>query len=123
MIMLRGRVVSGVGNFAYWIARLREHYHRKTGLWLFPGTLNIELGEPYILPRRRTRLEAAEYDGTVSVNIVPCVILGHEGVILRTDKADTEAETRRIIEVACEVKLRDQFGLRDGDAVQVEVAE
>ena len=123
MTILRGRVVTGVGNFAYWIETLRELYQRKTGLWLFPGTLNIELGEAYTLPTRRTRLEAAEYDGTVSVNIVPCVILGREGFILRTDQADTEAETRRIIEVACEVKLRDQFGLRDGDAVQVEVDE
>ena len=115
--------MTGTGKFAYWIARLREHYLRKTNMWLFPGTLNVELCEPFELPRTRTRLEAEEYGGTVSVNIVACQILGQKAVILRTDKADTEADTRRIIEVACEVKLRDEFGLRDGDSVEVEVAE
>ena len=123
MRILRGNVVSGVGNFGYWIDKLREHYHRKTNLWLFPGTLNVELGEPYELPRSRMRLEAAEYGGEVSVTIVACEILGHKAVILRTDKADAQAETRRIIEVACEVKLRDRYGLRDGDAVEVRVGK
>jgi riboflavin kinase len=121
--ILRGKVVSGVGNFGYWIEKLREHYYRKTDLWLFAGTLNVELGEPYDLPKARTRLEAEEYGGTVSVNIVACEILGHKAFILRTDKADTEVEGRRIIEVACEVKLRDKYGLRDGDAVEVTVGE
>jgi len=121
--ILRGSVVSGVGNFAYWIDKLRVHYHRKTNLWLFPGTLNVELAEPYELPSRVTRLEAAEYGGTVSVNIVACEILGHNAVILRTDKAEAEAEGRRTVEVACEVKLRDEYGLRDGDVVEVKVAE
>ncbi len=50
-------------------------------------------------------------------------ILGHKAFILRTDQADTEVEGRRIIEVACEVKLRDEYGLRDGDAVEVTVGE
>ena len=32
MSVLRGRVVSGVGNFSFWIDRLRDHYARKTGM-------------------------------------------------------------------------------------------
>jgi putative ABC transport system permease protein len=89
---------------------------------LFPGTLNIELDAPFDLPRERTRLEAEEYGGTVSVNIVPCKVLGRAAVILRTDKADSDPQSRKIIEVACEVKLREQHQLRDGDVIEVEVA-
>ena len=50
MTVLEGRVVTGVGNFSYWIERLKEHYQRKTGLSLFPGTLNVELDVEYSVP-------------------------------------------------------------------------
>jgi riboflavin kinase, archaea type len=120
--VLKGKVVTGVGNFSFWIEKLRDHYLNKTGLRLFPGTLNIQLDEPFELPRERARLEAAEYGGTVSVNIVPCKVFGLAAVILRTDKADSEPQSRKLIEVACEVKLREQQQLRDGDVIEVEVA-
>ena len=123
MMVLKGRVVTGVGNFSYWIERLQEHYLEKTGMRLFPGTLNLQLDEPFELPRERGRLEAREYAGTVTVNIVPCSVFGRRAVILRTEKADGEPESRKVIEVACEVKLREEHGLRDGDWVEVEVAD
>lgn len=123
MRVLTGKVVTGAGNFSFWIEKLRDHYLNKTGLQLFPGTLNIQLDAPFDLPRERVRLEASEYGGTVSVNIVPCTIFGRRAVILRTDKADSELPSRMIIEVACEVKLRDEHGLRDGDVVEVAVAD
>ena len=123
MRVLKGKVVTGVGNFSFWIEKLQDHYRNKTGMWLFPGTLNIQLDEPFDLPRERKRLEAEEYVGAVSVSIVPCKVLGRAAVILRTDKADNEPQSRKIIEVACEVKLREQHQLRDGDVVEVEVAD
>ena len=123
MRVLKGRVVTGVGNFSYWIERLQEHYREKTGMRLFPGTLNLQLDEPFELPGVRARLEAEEYGGTVSVNIVPCKVFGRPAFILRTDRADGEPESRKVVEVACEVKLRERHGLRDGDWVEVEVAD
>jgi riboflavin kinase, archaea type len=120
--MLRGRVVSGMGNFSYWIEKLEEHYRRKTGMRLFPGTLNVELAEPYSLPERVIRLEGAEYGGRVSVNMVPCSIFGRRAFILRTDanEAGEGHHPRTIVEIATDVKLRDHFHLRDGDFVEIE---
>lgn len=123
MRLLKGKLVTGVGNFSFWIEKLQDHYLKKTGMILFPGTLNIKLDEPFDLPPQRARLEAEEYGGTVSVSIVPCKIFGRTAVILRTDKADSEPESRKIIEVACEVKLRDEHRLRDGDIIEVEVTD
>jgi riboflavin kinase len=68
MRVLKGKVVTGVGNFSFWLEKLQAHYRNKTGLQLFPGTLNIQLAENFDLPRERARLEAEEYGGTVSVN-------------------------------------------------------
>ena len=121
MAILRGKVVSGMGNFSYWIEKLNEHYLRKTGMRLFPGTLNIQLDEPYTLPSEVIRLEGQEYGGTVSVNIVPCYILGRSAFILRTDANEQGRghHPRTIVEVASDVRLRDHFKLSDGDIVEI----
>jgi riboflavin kinase len=124
MAILRGKVVSGMGNFSYWIEKLADHYQRKTGMQLFPGTLNVELEKPYTLPKQAVRLEGWEYAGSVSVNIVPCSIFGKSGFILRTD-ANEEGRghhPKTIIEVATDVKLRDHFNLSDGDMVEIEIS-
>ena len=72
-----------------------------------------------------TRLEAEEYGGTVSVNIVPCKINGKKAFILRTDKneAGIGRHPKTIIEIASDVMLRDKFNLEDGDEVTIEVEE
>lgn len=123
MATIRGRVVSGMGNFSIWIERLRDHYLRKTGMLLFPGTLNLQLDEPWFVPAGCLRLEGAEYGGTVTVNLVPCTIFGRPAFILRT-QANEEGRghhPRTILEVATDVKLRDTYRLRDGDLVEVEI--
>jgi riboflavin kinase len=123
MAILQGKVVPGMGNFSYWIEKLADHYERKTGMKLFPGTLNIELPEPYCLPPTVVRLEGEEYGGTVSVNLVPCSIFGRRAFLLRTDANEQGRghHPRTIIEIATDVKLRDEFQLRDGDMVEVEM--
>ena len=123
MVVLTGKVETGVGNFSYWIERLHEHYLRKTGMSLFPGTLNVRLEEGYSVPADSPSLEGREYGGTVNVYIVPCRIFGERAVILRPYAAEhgEDPDDRNIVEVACEVKLRDKYNLRDGDVVRVEV--
>lgn len=123
MKVLTGKVVSGVGNFSYWIDKLKDHYQKKTGLMLFPGTLNVQLAEEYSIPTNARRLEGEEYGGTVSINIVPCHIFEERAVILRTD-ANERGEglhPKTLVEVACEIKLRDKYKLKDGDIVQIEI--
>ena len=125
MERVTGRIVSGIGDFAQWNEKLADHYERKTGLRLFPGTRNLELDEPYDLPTDRIRLEAHEYSGRVSVNIVPCTVFGRRAVILRTDRNEsgTGRHPKTILEIATDVKLRDAYGLRDGDLVTVSIGK
>lgn len=44
-------------------------------------------------------------------------------VVRPKDKADREPQSRKIIEVACDVKLREQYQLQDGDVIEVEVED
>jgi riboflavin kinase len=120
---LIGKVGRGRGDFAQWIALLGDHYERKTGMRLFPGTLNVHLDAEYCLPAQRIRLEGAEYGGNVSVNLVPCTIFGRRAFILRTD-ANEEGKgdhSRQVVEIATDIKLRDKYHLVDGSVVTIEV--
>jgi len=121
--VLRGRVVSGKGDFGRWIERLSSLYEQKTGIRLYPGTLNIELPSEYSVPAQIIRLEANEYGGTVSVSIVPCRIFGRRAFLLRTDQNESGSghHPRNVIEIATDVRLRDEYQIDDGDWVDVEV--
>ena len=123
MASVQGRVVSGRADFGLWIERLSSLYEKKTGMRLYPGTLNIELLAPYSLPTNVIRLEASEYGGTVSVNIVPCRVFDRRAFLLRTDQNEQGVghHPLNIIEIATDVRLRDACQLKDGDWVQVEV--
>ena len=121
MPVLKGVVVSGMGNFSFWIEKLESYYTRKTGMRLFPGTLNLCLAEPYSLPVDVIRLEKEEYGGTVSVSMVPCSVFGRRAFLLHTD-ANEEGRghhPKNIIEIATDVRLRDAYELKDGDEVEV----
>ena len=128
-MVLRGSVVSGMANFSYWIEKLQEHYLHKTGMRFYPGTLNVRLDALYSLPKQVIRLEASEYGGTVSVNMVPCVIRvpgqseGRAAFLLRTDANEEERghHPKTIVEIATDVRLREHFGLTDGDVVEIEI--
>jgi riboflavin kinase len=111
-----------MGNFSYWIEKLQDHYLRKTGMRLYPGTLNVQLDQPYSLPTEVLRLEGSEYGGAVSVNMVPCLIRGRRAFLLRTD-ANEEGRghhPKTIVEIATDVRLRDCFELQDGDVVEIQ---
>ena len=122
MSCVRGKVVSGRADFGHWIERLSRFYEEKTGMRLYPGTLNVELSSPYSLPTDVVRLEANEYGGSVSVSIVPCRIFDRRAFLLRTDQNErgTGHHPRNIIEIATDIRLRDTYHLRDGDWVEVE---
>ena len=83
----------------------------------------MQLDEEYSVPANVMRLEGEEYGGDVSINIAPCHIFEEEAVILRTDRNERGEglHPKTLVEVACEVKLREKYQLKDGDIVQLEV--
>jgi len=121
--LLRGRVVSGQGDFSYWLKKLENHYFDKTGLHFYPGTLNLLLDHSWSIPAGCLRLEKEEYGGSVSVSLIPCRIFDCPAFILRTDlnESGQGPHPKNLIEVAAEIHLRKAYDLRDGDVVEVEV--
>ena len=101
---------------------LEPYYTAKTGIKLFPGTLNVHLNQVYELPPETLCLRKEEYGGEVSVRIAPCRIFGRKAFILRPYREDSEDRyDKRVLEIATDIKLRDAYQLEDGDVVQIEV--
>src|SRR5439155_7920155 len=72
MTVLRGIVRSGKGDFSFWLAKLESYYTQKTGMKLYPGTLNVHLRNAiFPTPKDSIRLEKEEYGGRVSVSMAP----------------------------------------------------
>jgi riboflavin kinase len=125
MTLLRGIVRSGKGDFSFWLAKLESYYTQKTGMKLYPGTLNIHLSDAiFPTPKDSIRLEKEEYGGRVSVSMAPCRVFGRKAFILRpdTDVGKFGDPPERILEVATDVGIRDTYGIKDGDIVEVEVS-
>lgn len=121
MSTITGQVISGRGDFAQWIEKFHDHYRLKTGLDLYPGSLNLLLDEPYHLPPNPMRLDPSEYGGAVGVSLVPCRVFDRLAFILRTDANERGVgdHPREVVEIATDIKLRDVFGLQDGDVVTI----
>jgi riboflavin kinase len=121
-VILTGIVQSGENNFSYWLTKLEPYYTAKTGMKLFPGTLNVHLNRVYELPSDTLCLRKEEHEGEVSVNIMPCHIFGRKAFILRPYRDNVESSyDKRVLEIATDIKLRDAYHLEDGDVVQIEV--
>ena len=75
------------------------------------------------MPADCIRLEASEYGGSVSINLVPCSIFDRKAFILRTDtnEAGKGQHPHTIIEIATDIRLRSAYALQDGDVVEVKV--
>ena len=113
--------MSGVGGLAHWMTVYADVYEAKTGVRLYPGSLNVLLDSPWYVPAVRIRLEPPECG--IGMSIVPCAIGGIDGFILRTDKNNSGEgdHPATVIEVAASVRLRDVLGVEDGTEVEVTV--
>jgi riboflavin kinase, archaea type len=120
MSVLRGEVTTGVGDLAKWMRMHAERYEAATGMRLYPGSLNVRLPQAWPLPDH-TMMLPAEHVGRL-VHLVPCSVYGRACFIFRTDNAEQVGpDEQRFLEILAEVRLRDEFGLTDGDVVEIVV--
>lgn len=123
-MLLRGIVRSGKKRLQHLASKAGAVLHdqdRDDALPRHPEHPLID--QTFPTPADPVRLEAHEYGGRVSVSIVPCRIFGSKAFILRpdTNRGKHGDPPASILKVATDVKLRDVYGLSDGDVVEVEV--
>ncbi|MBI2922073.1 MAG: DUF120 domain-containing protein [Planctomycetes bacterium] len=127
--VLLGRVQSGKGDAARWLSRFNKAYARKTGMAVFPGSLNVALDRAFDwfapgLQRRIVPFARAEYGGERDILLLPCTLLNlraQPAFLWTTTTAAKGREDPWVVEIIAPVGLRATFGLKDGDEVAIEL--
>lgn len=132
-VALDGTVTGGMGEGKHYISLpgYMAQFEERLGYEPFPGTLNVELAEESV--RRRAALgtlEPVHIDGWEDDDRTygPCVCYPATVVSAREYDAHVIAPERTHhdedqLELIAPVKLREEFGLEDGDSITVRVAE
>ena len=127
--VLRGRIQEGQGNASHWLSLFNAAYSRKLQMPVYPGSLNLALDQifDWFAPQYQSHIiwfEREEYGGERDILMLPCELVdwGRRKAFLWTPT--TAARNRPdpwVVEIVCEVSLRDTYGLRDEDPVSVEL--
>lgn len=128
-ITLTGQIRSGKNDASYWLQRFHDPYCRKTGMNLFPGSLNLELdsGFDWYASQYQPSIvwfEREEYGGERDILLLPCILPdldARPAFLWTTTTAAQDRPNKNLIEVITDVPLRASYGLMDGDAVDLEL--
>ena len=120
-IVIRGRVVTGLGEGQYYISLdgYRRQFNLKLGFDPFPGTLNIKLSEPFVPPEQ----DAIKIDGFRDENRTfggcKCYKVSIRGIRCAIVRPDRTSYSPTLVEIIAPVNLRQSLGVTDGDEVEV----
>jgi riboflavin kinase len=117
--IIRGRVVTGIGEGRYYISQMgyRRQFSLKLGFEPYPGTLNVKLSEPFegndaaAVYIERFRDENRTFG---ACKCYPVIIEGIRGAIVRPERSSYPLD---LAEVIAPVSLREVLGLCAGDEV------
>jgi riboflavin kinase len=125
--ILLGRVQSGKNDASHWLRLFNDAYVRKTGMAIFPGSLNLLLDLPFdwyspayqssVIPFNRQ-----EVGGQRDILLLPCRLRNLEqrmAFLWSTTTNVHSPDNPRIVEIITDVKLRERHNLADGDMVEV----
>lgn len=122
MITLTGTIRDGFGIAATNLAHVMALIEHRIGLGpLVRGTLNLALPEPYIVVPD-ARVERHEYNHHEYIKLQRCRISSVRAVILRPNTHESGyGHGPAHLEVLSTLNFREQFGLKTGHAIRVEV--
>lgn len=127
LAVIQGRVRQGKGDASRWLSRFDAEYSRKLGTEVYPGSLNVALGEPFdwfapALQPHVVWFGREEYGGERDILLVPCTLLNlqqQRAFLWSTTRAARDRDDARVVEIIAPVGLRATYGLRDGDLVVI----
>jgi len=127
--LLIGRVQAGKNDASRWLSKFNEAYSHKTGMSVFPGSLNLVLEHPFdwFEPRYRERtvwFGREEYGGERDILLLPCELMSLEAraaFLWTTTIGARDRPEPRIVEIITDIGLRKVHGLVDGDIVSLKI--
>lgn len=121
-MILTGKVAKGLGRAKTFINMMEKTFYKKTGIYLYHGTLNIKLETKYDLNIDYI-IKSDEYGGNFNVQIQKCKLFKDKAYIVRSEKnIKNEGDySQDIIEIVSNVNFRKKYNLQDGDKVEINI--
>ena len=117
----KGKVVAGLGEGQYYISLdgYKNQFGDKLGIEPYPGTLNLQLKEPFAHYEAYAINIDGFKDAARTFGGGKCYVIridGVKGAIIRPDRSSYPLN---LVEIIAPVNLRKTLGLKDGDEVEV----
>jgi CTP-dependent riboflavin kinase len=127
--LLQGRLQSGKGDASHWLRLFNAAYSRKLQMPVHPGSLNLALEHTFDWFAARYQphiiwFDRAEYGGERDILLLPCKLVDFESRKAFLWTPTTAARSRPdpwVVELVCDIGLRETYGLQDGDVLAVEL--
>ncbi|WP_325379511.1 DUF120 domain-containing protein [Methanocella sp.] len=118
---IKGRVTTGLGEGQYYISLdgYREQFKEKLGFEPYPGTLNLQLKEPFAHPEASAIKIEGFKDATRTFGGGKCYVVRIDGIRCAVMRPDRSSYPLNLVEIIAPVNLRKTLGLKDGDEVEV----
>jgi riboflavin kinase len=127
-IVISGRVQPGKNDASHWLGKFNGPYSKKTGMAIFPGSLNLGLNQNFdwfapIYSPKIVWFGKNEYGGERDILLLPCTLtnLANRCAFLWTTTTAARDQLAPSVEIITDVDLRKVYGLMDGSIVYVEL--
>jgi riboflavin kinase len=117
----KGKVVAGLGEGQYYISLdgYKNQFVEKLGFEPYPGTLNLQLREPFAhYEDFAIKIEGFK-DAARTFGGGKCYIVRIDGVKCAIIRPDRSSYPLNLVEIIAPVNLRKTLGIKDGDEVEV----
>ena len=121
MRIYRGKIFSGLGVSSTRTQQNSVIYKQKSGMDLYPGTLNIKLNEDFLIPNKLIFIDKKHIkpdNSKRNIRLIPAKFRDMEVIIMAPDPLFYD---KKIIEVMAVENLREKYNLKDGDEVEIEL--
>ncbi len=121
MNILKGKIISGSGVGAKIMLDYLEKFKQIFKMDIFPGTLNLELQKEFQMPAEVEYIDGfTKSDGTKrgGVYFLKAKMKNFPVYIIRPVLTK---HPKNIIELVAPINIRKQYGLKDGDFLEVSV--
>jgi riboflavin kinase, archaea type len=117
----KGRVTTGLGEGQYYISLdgYRMQFKEKLGFEPYPGTLNLQLKEPFAQHESSAIQIGGFKDASRTFGGGKCYPVRVGGVRAAIIRPDRSSYPLNLVEIIAPVNLRKTLGLKDGDEVEV----
>ncbi len=122
-MVITGKVKKGLGEASFWVKKIEELFLEKTGIRLYPGTLNIKALKEIEIKNPDLIIEKEEYGGNERLYVKKCTVLNEKSYIIRTEKNSGKNGDHPLdlLEIISDVNFREKYGLKDENEIKITI--